>query len=1174
MKKLNILILFLFMLSPFIRAQPSNDECITLIDLGEAPICPILDTFNNVAATASIISLDPSVNIPNCFNGGAPERDVWFSFIVPGSGSIVDFQIELNGVTGGSNGTITQPQMAVYRGDCSVDGLDELLCVTSLAGETDLSVDLIGLTPGITYFLRIEDWSATATPNWGDFELCIKEPDQIFTMGDEPGSNSCDGTLFDSGGPDADYSNNENNTFTICPNDPTSCINIDIINTNIENNFDLLNFYEGMGTSGNPVWIFTGAGGMSSLQMGSNCITVEFTSDGSVTQGGFELNWSCSSTPCDTDLFPCQETEGIFALPFVATGNTTCGSGDDLDSGPCDSGGPVLAGEDFVYTYTPSQNGCIDILLTGVNANTGISVYDGCPESATTCLGQSLNVAGDSVSILNMAVNEFEAMFIVISNGNCTNFNIEIQEVECPPLEVTHAFCEEAYLLNRCEALPTNFTVTQEPSPVSAYFQTGINDGCWSDNGAAHYTWFIFQAQQSGDFSFLAQNGNPMENSNIDIQVWGPMVPDADFCTFVANNQPVRSTGADANPNSLGLDITGLTNTHPGNGSTISDECESTSGDGFVSSLPVDINMVYIILVNEKSGNVISGGIDYNFGLSSPGVLDGLSEGSFYTVPEYILTGDAVYNPNLGPDCIQMTANTITQLSCVWLPEQVDFSVPFTNTIVMNFGSNNGNGADGLSLVYQNSAAGSQACGIPGGGIGAQGIDNSLIIEFDTWQNANFGDPVADHIAVNINGDMANPISGPQTLPNIEDGNDHEVTFAWEPSTNTYQIFFDGVLQITGSYDVINDLFGGASLAFGGFTGSTGGATNLQYVCTGDNVFPITTQDTLTVTICEGESLFVGGANQTTNGIYTDAFTSVDGCDSLILTELSFIPITSVSFAVELCEGESYFVGGADQTMDGIYMDTLISFNNCDSILITDLSFLSDILDIQSVVLCEGEFLFVGGADQITSGIYSDTFTATNGCDSVVMTELLFIITDIEITEPDIISCEVPCITINASSNSMGGGNISFNWVASNGGIIQDGEEESLTPSICAAGTYTFNVSQVIGNVTCSVSSEVIVTEDLTVDCGYEIPNVFTPDGDGLNDVFELISIGNGITVVSLKIYNRWGQKVHEASGVDHAWDGIHNEKPALSDVYVYVFQLKDAAGIETIESGDLTLIR
>ena len=134
---------------------------------------------------------------------------------------------------------------------------------------------------------------------------------------------------------------------------------------------------------------------------------------------------------------------------------------------------------------------------------------------------------------------------------------------------------------------------------------------------------------------------------------------------------------------------------------------------------------------------------------------------------EFILSGTAT----LQGECIRMTANTGSQLGCAWFHEETDFSMPFTHTMTVNFGGNDG-GADGICLVYQSNS--STTCGISGQGIGAEGIPNSFIVEFDTWENGNLGDPTYDHAGININGDFLNNIDGPIDLGNIEDGNDHE----------------------------------------------------------------------------------------------------------------------------------------------------------------------------------------------------------------------------------------------------------------------------------------------------------------------------------------------------------------------------------------------------------------
>jgi hypothetical protein len=239
-KSLTFLALFLPLISAM--AQPTNDECIGAIDLGIAPICPVLDTFNNINATQSVAFSNPTDNIPSCFQGGIIERDVWFKFTVPNDGSIVDFTIEMSTING-PNGAMENPQFAVYRGDCTIDELAELACVTTPAGETVLEMDLIGLTPGLTYYIRASDWSASASPNWGDFVLCIKEYEPVFVMGDEDFSAACAGTLYDSGGPTEDYQSGENYTFTVCPQEFTQCIFLDITSFATEFDFDDLSIF-------------------------------------------------------------------------------------------------------------------------------------------------------------------------------------------------------------------------------------------------------------------------------------------------------------------------------------------------------------------------------------------------------------------------------------------------------------------------------------------------------------------------------------------------------------------------------------------------------------------------------------------------------------------------------------------------------------------------------------------------------------------------------------------------------------------------------------------------------------------------------------------------------------------------------------------------------------------
>ncbi len=269
--------------------------CDSLYQLGVAPACPTT-VFTNVGATNSDIGFD---NAPSCFNGGLATRDVWFSFVC--SDTLLDYRITLTGV---DPTPIENPQFAIYRGDCTFDGFAELLCAKAEIGENSLFLDVEGLTPGLTYYIRVSDYSTTATPNWGDFTLCVDKIPPIVTI-DQGSSTLCAGTLYDSGGPDNDYGPDENHTFVICPSQPSGCITFTLDYYNIEAGFsDVLSFYDGNSTSGAPLgqvggFGFANWGGVCySVQAASGCLTVQFESDNDLQFEGWQGHWQCSSEPC------------------------------------------------------------------------------------------------------------------------------------------------------------------------------------------------------------------------------------------------------------------------------------------------------------------------------------------------------------------------------------------------------------------------------------------------------------------------------------------------------------------------------------------------------------------------------------------------------------------------------------------------------------------------------------------------------------------------------------------------------------------------------------------------------------------------------------------------------------------------------------------------------------
>lgn len=182
-------------------------------------------------------------------------------------------------------------------------------------------------------------------------------------------------------------------------------------------------------------------------------------------------------------------------------------------------------------------------------------------------------------------------------------------------------------------------------------------------------------------------------------------------------------------------------------------------------------------------------------------------------------------------DCYQLTVEQAGQKGCVWDPDIVDFGSVIDVEATLYFGDMDG-GADGICLVF----APSPGCGTTGQGIGAAGIPNSVIIEFDTWDNgAGGGDIPDDHCALNINGNVTMPIFGPVGLGNIEDGLPHTMRFVWDGGSG-FEVYFDGALVLSGSYDFAS-VFGGNEVSMG-YTASTGGAVNVHIVCPGNDPVP------------------------------------------------------------------------------------------------------------------------------------------------------------------------------------------------------------------------------------------------------------------------------------------------------------------------------------------------
>lgn len=227
-------------------------------------------------------------------------------------------------------------------------------------------------------------------------------------------------------------------------------------------------------------------------------------------------------------------------------------------------------------------------------------------------------------------------------------------------------------------------------------------------------------------------------------------------------------------------------------------------------------------------------------------------------------------------------------------------------------------------------------------------------------------------------------------------------------------------------------------------------------------------------------------------------------------------------------------------TQAGQYKVTLIASNGCKDVTASvDVTIDEPVITNQSFSLCQGDSVLVNGKYLNSAGNYSDTLVGLK-CDSIVNTSISILPLQKFIID-----------TTVCKGDSLILGNLNIKEA----GIYQD----TVAGNPCKR-IFTYNV----------ISKTCI--------CELEMPNVFTPNGDGRNDLLKpFINCGENISNYSLSIYNRWGKLVYETDDKKAGWDGNFNEIPAPSDVYVFILRYDaviDGIVSTTNKKGDISLLR
>ena len=198
------------------------------------------------------------------------------------------------------------------------------------------------------------------------------------------------------------------------------------------------------------------------------------------------------------------------------------------------------------------------------------------------------------------------------------------------------------------------------------------------------------------------------------------------------------------------------------------------------------------------------------------------------------------------------------------------------------------------------------------------------------------------------------------------------------------------------------------------------------------------------------------------------------------------------------------------------------------------------------------------------------TVTDTLGCpkpvsDSVLITVIPQVIvnpgndTSIVINEP---------LQLHAASTDSA--LVTFTWAPGTwlNDVTIDDPVATITTAIDSI-TYLVTATTPQG---CTGSGKIKVTVYTTLPDIF-MPNAFTPNGDGKNDIFRPVLVGIS-SLDYFRIYNRWGQLVFATTQNDQGWDGAVSGRMQESGAFVYMIRGKDYTGKVHTKKGSFVLIR
>ncbi|MGE0562691.1 MAG: gliding motility-associated C-terminal domain-containing protein [Flavobacteriales bacterium] len=800
-------------------------------------------------------------------------------------------------------------------------------------------------------------------------------------------------------------------------------------------------------------------------------------------------------------------------LPFSASNQTTCGNGNVYNSGNSTvcGNGVYLDGEDYLYVFTPNTSGLININITSSSSWVGLFLYQGCP-STGLCVSSSTSSSGNQ-SLSNISVTAGVSYYVVIDNWSVptciSNFGVNISAPTVAPTPTVQ------------DCLGAIAVCQNVYSEANAYSGTGnipneINSGpsCLG-SGEKNDVWYTFTTQTAGNVCFTID-----PNVNSDDYDWAVYNLTSNSCSDIYNNSALE----------VSCNYSGTSgNTGPnGNSGSQNEPC-----------IPVQAGQTYVVNVSQFSSS--TNGYTIDFSASTASIFDsvgpslqnitstimcGMTSLSFRFSENVICAGilesDFELNGPSGPYTVMSILGTscnnganqgrdFTVTITPAITEAGTYSFCMTNTsgsISDLCGNNALSGCVNFDVVYPTAEA---------------GVPDTLSCSSPQVTLSGVGSSVGTYYWGTIGG---NVVSGQNTLSPLVN---QEGVYFIEVNSNdcisrdTVQIYQnDTILPVADAgLDTLINCYN-PTVVLDGSQSSSG--SNISYQWTG--------------------SFIQSGAN-TISPI-------VNGAGTYILT---------VTNSSNQCTKKDTVIVVEDVTTPGANAGLNDTICPSGELILNGLTTSGDLFDWQTA---DGNIVL--GSNTLTptikgGGTYTLTVVNTqNGCQSVsnVVIGEIFVSA---IIGANPITGQMP---LGVDFINLGVADSSY-WDFGNGQIFGDSSNTSSS-SITYTGQGDYLVTLISFNGECSDTNRVLI--EVIGTSLLEVPNVFTPNGDGKNDVFEFIY--RNIAEFNCVIFNRWGKKVAELTSVDQTWGG----KNGSDGTYFYVLKAKGLDDVEYDMKGTVTMIK